>query len=299
MSKIPDTMTSVSSDSANSLPPVQPPSGRFIVQLFLVPGLIVTVAVLILLGFSGLVGGESAPDKLMERLESPNAEVRWRAANEIAQRLKRDDDLASDPKLALRLTTLLQKAADDLDRIPVGKNDKERADEKKSVLEKRKDIEFLGPCVGNLMVPAGAAVLSDLAVKGRGRDAKSQALLRRQAVWALGNLGENVKRFQSLPAERRETILAELAAASVASGPQAEWARQALGFLDGSKTNVGVIAALAESAKADDPYLRTLVALALTFWEGEGDERVLAENTLKTLSRDDGHGTRIEIGDAD
>ncbi len=71
-----NTSPSTHDELPKDLPPVQAPSGRFIVQLFLVPGLIVTVAVLILLAFGWLVGGESQPDKLLERLESTNAEVR-------------------------------------------------------------------------------------------------------------------------------------------------------------------------------------------------------------------------------
>jgi HEAT repeat protein len=300
-------MMSMPSDSPSTrpetgskeLPPVQAPSGRFIIQLFLVPGLVVTVAVLILLGFSWLVGGESAPDKLLDRLESPNAEVRWRAASEMAQRLKRDEALAANPKVALRLTALLHKAADELERIPKGTTDAERADEKKMILEKRRDVEFMAPCVGHMIVPAGAEVLSDLSRTGRGHDPKSKALLRRQAVWSLAHLGENVRRFSNLPAEKRDEVLAQLHAASMGSGEPAKWARHAYGYLNGTTPGLGVIPALVESASADDPFLRTAVAFALTFWEGTGEEKALAEKTLKVLSYDDGRGTRIEIGDGD
>jgi hypothetical protein len=54
-----------------------------------------------------------------------------------------------------------------------------------------------------------------------------------------------------------------------------------------------------ECSKADDPFLRELVAHALKIWEGEGQDKDLAEQTLHILSRDDGRGTRIEIGAGD
>src|SRR5262245_52000178 len=90
-------------DLAKGLPPVRPPSGRHIVQLFLVPGLIVGGAVAILLGFSWLAGGSRTPDQFLKNIDSANADIRWRAASDLAQVLKRDENLASDPEFALRL----------------------------------------------------------------------------------------------------------------------------------------------------------------------------------------------------
>ncbi len=194
---------------------------------------------------------------------------------------------------------MLRKAADELDRITPGTTEAEQDDARKRLLEKRKDLEFLTPCVGNMIVPAGIPILNEIAVHGKGRDPKTKALLRRQAVWALANLGENVKRFASLSSERRDKILGDLQTESLRIGAQSDSARVALQFLQGNQNGTGVITALAECSKADDPFLRTLVALALTFWEGDGDEKALAEKTLHALAYDDGRGTRIEIGDAD
>ena len=57
---------------------------------------------------------------------------------------------------------------------------------------------------------------------------------------------------------------------------------------------VRVDQAMAQCAKAEDPYLRGLVAMALNFWEGD-----LVEPTLQRLAQDDGHGERIEIDEND
>ena len=65
------------------LPPVAPPSGKFILQLFLVPGLIVAGLVLVALGLQWLTGAHHNPEKYLEGLDDPNPEVRWRTAADL------------------------------------------------------------------------------------------------------------------------------------------------------------------------------------------------------------------------
>jgi hypothetical protein len=303
----PDSRHSTNHEPEHGLPSVVPPSGRHIAQLFLVPGAIVTVGVFILLGLRWLVSDSAEPQQLLGRLESSNADVRWRAANELAQRLKRDDRLASDPKVAIQLATLLQKSLDSFARAErdladrTGKlTDAERAKERKALQERRNDVEFLCPCLGELAIPTGVPLLTELAKHGKGADAKSVALLRRKAVWTLANLGVNLQRYDKLSPERREAVVAELQEeAEQGIGDRARWAEFSLDYLQGRQKKLGVVAALAECAKADDPFLRELVAHALTFWEGDAEEKALGEQTLLALSYDDGHGTRIEIGETD
>src|SRR5947207_6621873 len=102
---------------APGLPPVHPPSGRHIAQLFLVPGLIVAGAVTILLGFSWLAGGSRTPQQFLKNIDSANSDIRWRAASDLAQVLKRDEKLASDPAFGLRMVEHLQRGLDELDRL--------------------------------------------------------------------------------------------------------------------------------------------------------------------------------------
>jgi hypothetical protein len=292
-------------DPGKGLPPVAPPSGKFIVQLFLVPGIIVVVAVILLMGATWLVGGESTPDALLAHLENSNEQVRWRAANEIAQRLTRDDNLASDPKVALRLSSLLQKAMDELNKANLGPGEADRQKDGKTVLTRRKDVEFLCACVGKLMLPTGVPLLTELALRKNGTDPKTIVLLRRQAVWSLANLGANLKRFDALPQEQKENVLEELRLATIGKGGSAQWAQLTLDYLEGRRKNIGVIDALAKCADtardpADDPFLRLVTAHALTSWpDGDAAEQTLAENTLVALAHDNGHGVRIEIGEND
>src|SRR5262249_44038511 len=105
---------SSSSPSNNkALPVVVPLTGAYISQLFLVPGIIVTAAVLILLGFSWLVGGARTPKEFLKSLDSTNADVRWRAANDLAQVLKRDEKLAANAPFALDVAERLRQALND------------------------------------------------------------------------------------------------------------------------------------------------------------------------------------------
>ena len=75
---------------AEGLPTVEPPSGRFIVQLFLVPGLLVLVVVLVLMGLFYLTSRQS-PEYFLRQLDSDNADIRWRGAADLAQILKRPE----------------------------------------------------------------------------------------------------------------------------------------------------------------------------------------------------------------
>lgn len=281
------------------LPPVVPPSGRFIAQLFLVPGLIVAGAVIVLLGFTWLAGGQRTPEVFLRDLDSGNSDIRWRTASDLAQVLKRDDQLAADPKFGLELAARLQRALDDLGRSESVPSDtisgETAARERKEALARRGYITYLTSSLGNLLTPVGAPVLAELAKKSPSRDPKTDALLRRQAVWALASLGDNLGRFTKLPEDKQAQVrerLSELANGSDASA--GDWARRSLAFLNKSGP-LGAIDGLAICASADDPFLRKQTAHALSFWTGTDEENKRAEAALLRLARDDGHGTIIEI----
>src|SRR5262249_30437931 len=96
------------------LPPVVPPSGGFIAQLFLVPGLIVTAVVLLLLVFNWYLNGSRSPEQFLNNLDNTNPEVRWRAASDLAQILLRDEHLATDARFALSVAERLHTAFNDI-----------------------------------------------------------------------------------------------------------------------------------------------------------------------------------------
>lgn len=279
--------------NAPGLPPVVPPSGRMIAQLFVVPGLIVAGAVTILLGFSWLAGGPRTASGFLDGLQSSNPEVRWRAASDLAQVVLRDDLLASDVPFGLELVGLLHKAMGELERQ--GKSPQEK-EARKQFLQRRAEVQYLAASVGNLSVPVGATLLADLATRPLTSDDKSNALLQRQAVWSLSALGAGRARFDRLTEEKRQAVKVGLEQRSARADESANWARAALA-IQTRADSAGVIAALAKCAVADDPFLRKQAALALAFWKGSAAENEQAEQTLARLIRDDGRGTTIEISE--
>jgi HEAT repeat protein len=95
----------------DALPPVEPPSAGFIVQLFVVPGVIVVVVVMIWLMFNWLAQKGSDRDALVRDLSRNNA-ARWQAAFTLAQDLKaernaKNPTLTTDPELAKKLAVIL------------------------------------------------------------------------------------------------------------------------------------------------------------------------------------------------
>ncbi|MBM83308.1 MAG: hypothetical protein CMJ78_22330 [Planctomycetaceae bacterium] len=98
----------------DELPPVQPPSAGFIVQLFLVPGLIVLVILGVYTLFWKLSSSEQDWRSLVTDLRSKNEHIRWQAALGLAQVLKADQErgekgqnLASNSQVASELSGLL------------------------------------------------------------------------------------------------------------------------------------------------------------------------------------------------
>ncbi len=101
----------------NELPPVQPPSAGFILQLFLIPALIIGVIVGVVFVF-GWIASSSGEDwrKLAQDIGSPNEHIRWRAAVGLAQMLPLDEkraesgeQLVSNRQLAEALCSLLEQ----------------------------------------------------------------------------------------------------------------------------------------------------------------------------------------------
>lgn len=264
-----------------------------IAQLFLVPGLIVAGAIIMVFGFTWLAGGQRTAVSFLDGLKSANPEVRWRAASDLAQVLLRDDTLAADPKFGLNITALLQHSAAELARMTKpapGGNSQDR----EKFLHQRNEVQYLAACAGNFCVPIAAPVLADLATKTISSDDKTDALLRRQAVWALATLGSGNDRWKKIPESRKSEVIDSLTKNSAGADDHANWSRAAIEILKGDSTS-GVVAALAKCSSNDDPFVRKQAALALAFWHGSSDEMKLAEETLLKLTRDDGRGKSIEI----
>jgi hypothetical protein len=285
------------------LPSVIPPSGKEIARLFLTPLLIVVGLVIPLVGFFWLFGGGWTPNDYLAKLDDPNPDIRWRGAEYLGQMLLRDDNLASDPKFGLDLAERLRQTLDNNASAEKGLAQRLRRQPKTELVRESKALEpardhvlYLGSCLGNLTIPVGAQILSRLAMTPD--DAESQVVIRRrwQALWALANLGDNLKRFQRLILARQEMVLRELGAETAGVGERAEWARAALDYLEGPQAKrlggLGVDKALIVCAEDNNPFLREIAAFALNFWEGDASERGRLEQVLAKLAVDSGQGEK-------
>lgn len=98
------------------LPPVQPPSAGFIIQLFVVPGLIVLAIVGVYLVFGKLATGGQDWHEQVTDLRHPNEHRRWRGALGLAQILTADQEqgasgqhLAQNREIAQALSDMLSE----------------------------------------------------------------------------------------------------------------------------------------------------------------------------------------------
>jgi hypothetical protein len=96
----------------DSLPPVEPPNAAFLVQLFLVPGIIVAIIVAVWLAFHWLAHLGSDPQAYVRTLRRDN-EGRWQAALNLANDLRGPGGAAlkSDATLAAELGRILADEA--------------------------------------------------------------------------------------------------------------------------------------------------------------------------------------------
>ncbi len=151
------------------LPPVEEPSARFIIQLFVVPALIVMLIVAVWLAFSWVVRStELGPDQLIQGIEQGANVARWQRARELAELLqdKRYPEFRQSRTGASHLARMLDRSIDQAD---MGDND----------IEFRK---YLAAALGNFDVEEGTDVLLKAAKTNRDtreqkvRDAAIQAI---------------------------------------------------------------------------------------------------------------------------
>jgi hypothetical protein len=290
------------------LPPVKPPSGKFIAQLFLVPLLIVLCILALFFTLRGLfgIGGPRTAEQFLHSLDQTNADVRWRAAQDLAQVLLRDDKLAADPAFALDLAerlrnTLRESDADEkaLQELTARLPSQPTEEDKKAVAKATNDLTaarkyavYLAASLGSFSVPVGVPLLKEMALQTSGQEPKALAHRRRQAVWALANLGMNQQRFDSLTQVEKDAAIHTLTQESLGSGERGRWAKLGLERLEARLAGKpkGLGDEYLTLADAEDPFLRELLAFSLNFWEGNAQENERMDETLERLSHDDGNG---------
>lgn len=142
--------TEISDSPSRSLPPVEAPTGSFILQLFLIPLVIVTMVVMVWLMFSWLAHmGQDDPKTIIQQLRKRDDTFGQRAY-ELAEQLRSPDPqfdkLRGDPELLGELVGLLEA---DLALPMKGRPDDAR-------LKRRM---FLCRAIGSFTIPDGVPVL--------------------------------------------------------------------------------------------------------------------------------------------
>ncbi len=262
------------SSGDKGLPAVLPPSGTHIVKMFVVPLLIVAGLLLGAYGFLRLTGGSvmRTPQSFLADLRSDNPDVRWRAAQDLAQILLRDEQLASDPEFGLQLTAELRDAVYRLDQA---QQEARELGDTKELEASRTYVFYLTSCVGNLCTPVGAPLLKQMAVDGGPGSAKAQMARRWRALWALANLGENLKRFEKLSPDRQEAVRVGFQQAASAEDDRAAWAAVCVTYLADRSNSLGVDEVLARCSADPNPFLREMAVFAMNFWNGPRIEEAL------------------------
>ena len=289
-------------EPSNGLPPVTPPTGKMMAQLFLVPLLIICGILLVAGGWLWLFGGRPTPAQFLQKLDDPNPEVRWRGAEDLAKELATNEPLACNAAFGLDVAERLQHALEtnaSSEENATGKpSGAERAADATTLEEERDFIAFLTGCLGDFMAPVGEPLLARLASPKEGADNRSSALRRRQALWALANLGHNLERLTELPPKRQNLVVSGLEKESASAGERGEWARKALQYVKAGLAHhpeaLGIDTVLDQCANDRYPFSAKNAALALTYWEGNPEENARMEKTLARLLQDDGHGADDE-----
>src|SRR5262245_36341482 len=174
MSDSRSTPSSFSPDDA--LPPVEPPSAGFLVQLFLIPGVIVAIIVVVWLLFHWLAQMGNDPRQYIKQLRG-NSETRWQAAVNLAGALHGEAGQATkqDASFATQLAQILD------DEIKAGGMEEGPVNMR----------IYLCRALGEFQVDAGLPALLKAAETQR-NDAEID--VRRAAVQGIGSLAANFQR---------------------------------------------------------------------------------------------------------
>jgi HEAT repeat protein len=160
------------------LPPVEPPSAGFILQLFIVPGIIVAIIVMVWLLFNWVARAGNDPREDVQALKR-NSANRWQSAVNLANALGNPGAdgkaLRQDAALATELSSMLEAEI-------------EEGSTKEQPLLLRC---FLCKALGEFEVPVGLAALVTAA---RTQRTPAEGEVRLAAIQAIAMLAENVGR---------------------------------------------------------------------------------------------------------
>lgn len=243
----------VPSPSDVALPPVEPPSAGFIVQLFVVPALIVAAVVGVYLLFGRLASSDVDWRELVVDLRSENRHTRWRGANGLAQLLAADAQrrkaspanaepstppLSEDHELANELAATLVR---------------ELAGPKQDA-EQQRLVEYLIKSLGWMDVPDVV-----LPVLEQAWEQSTDPHLRQQALVAIG-VSAGRAQTNGRPLDRTELTELLINITRSETGVLRHLATYDLGFLPDERAQTHLNALLSDA----DPKTRINAAVGIT-----------------------------------
>ena len=163
------------------LPPVEPPSAGFIVKLFLVPALIVSLVVFVVFAFNWLVHLGSDPQGYLDDMERGAANA-WQRAHDFASEMRGNPQLRKDSQVAGRVVKLLERHL----AKPLGESDG------KANTEEVQYRYFLCMALGQFEVPSGLPVLMRVASTPATND--NELHVRLAAIESLAVLTDNIRK---------------------------------------------------------------------------------------------------------
>ena len=204
----------------DSLPPVEPPSAAFLVQLFLVPGVIVAIIVGVWLAFHWLAHLGNDPQAYVRTLRRAN-EGRWQAALNLANDLRgpNGSGLKADVKLASELGSILD------DEVGSG-----RTGEQSETLRL-----YLCRALGEFSVPEAAPALV------RRVNANDDEPTTQAAIEAIAVLATNLQKAGRSFENRDDVVAAVLAATTSANSRVRDACGFTLGVLGGERSIDGLL----------------------------------------------------------
>ncbi|MEK6250295.1 MAG: HEAT repeat domain-containing protein, partial [Planctomycetales bacterium] len=204
----PTNLPTVDSDRSAStpagLPPVQPPSAGFILQLFVIPGVIVLIIVLVWLAFHWLAQMGSDPAALIKEMRKNNANS-WQLAHNLSEELQQNKQSRNDPELAKELANFLNTLLSEQLPEP-GKDPRTRRDPRSEEILRR---GFLCKALGELDITDDALPVLIKAASSHKDD--DELRVRLAAMEAIALLAEK-KRDTDKPVQNPQLLPLLLAA---------------------------------------------------------------------------------------
>lgn len=304
---------------SDDLPPVQPPSAGFIVQLFVVPGLIVLAVVAVWAMFGRIAAGEQDWRKLVQELQSPNTHIRNRAMYGLAQVLDQDrrqgeqgQHLASSSEIAQGLSDQLSK------ELKSGSSSKDAVaiqqfltramgllDPPESPDDTRKETDS-----AENDKPRSSAAASVTAALKLALEPTRDIEIRKSAAASIAFIaGRALDRGQPLEAPGlvqalivvstdQQTIMRQAAAFALGlfRSPEANQQLQVLLGNDDGMTRINAAIALSRSGSTDGlaVFKQALTAKAPDTPDGQSEHMLVLKNSLKAIAD---LGPKMEPGD--